>query len=83
MVTMVYSQPEAAPVAEARPIRFAEKTLIQIGRDPSNDVVLDTPTVSRFHAQIERVGQRYRLRDLRSANGTFVNDQRVDEKESG
>jgi ABC transport system ATP-binding/permease protein len=81
MVTMVYSQPETAPVAEARPIRFAEKNLIQIGRDPSNDVVLDTPTVSRFHAQIERVGQRYRLRDLRSANGTFVNDQRLDEKE--
>jgi pSer/pThr/pTyr-binding forkhead associated (FHA) protein len=27
------------------------------------------------------VGQRYRLQDLRSANGTFVNDQRIDEKE--
>jgi ABC transport system ATP-binding/permease protein len=81
MVTMVYSQPDAPQAAEARPIRFAEKTVIQIGRDPSNDVVLDTPTVSRFHAQIERVGQRYRLQDLRSANGTFVNDQRLDEKE--
>jgi ABC transport system ATP-binding/permease protein len=81
MVTLVYNQPEHAQASQARPIRFAEKSLIQIGRDPGNDVVLDTPTVSRFHAQIERVGQRYRLRDLRSANGTFVNDQRVDEKE--
>ena len=81
MVTMVYNQPWQAQTAQAQPIRFGEKTAIQIGRDLSCDVVLDTPTVSRFHAQIERVGQRYRLRDLRSANGTFVNDQRVDEKE--
>ncbi|MBI4927108.1 MAG: FHA domain-containing protein, partial [Anaerolineae bacterium] len=81
MVTMIYNQPVAAPAGEMRPIRFGEKTLIQIGRDPGNDVVLESPTVSRFHAQIERVGHRYRLVDLRSANGTFVNDRRVDEKE--
>ncbi len=81
MVTMVYNQPAAAPSGEMRPIRFGEKNLIQIGRDPGNDVVLESPTVSRFHAQIERVGHRYRLIDLRSANGTFVNDRRIDEKE--
>lgn len=81
MVTLVYSQPMLALSMEMRPIRFGEKTLITIGRDPSNDVVLDSPTVSRFHAQIERVGHRYRLVDLRSANGTFVNDRRIDEKE--
>jgi pSer/pThr/pTyr-binding forkhead associated (FHA) protein len=81
MVTLVYGQPMQALSLEMRPIRFGEKTLISIGRDPSNDVVLDSPTVSRFHAQIERVGHRYRLIDLRSANGTFVNDRRIDEKE--
>jgi ABC transport system ATP-binding/permease protein len=82
MVTLVYSQPWQAQTLQAQPIRFGDKSTIQIGRDPSCDVVLDTPTVSRFHAQIEQVGKRYRLRDLRSANGTFVNDQRVDEKET-
>jgi ABC transport system ATP-binding/permease protein len=81
MVTLVYQQPQQAQAAQAQPIRFGEKTILQIGRDPGCDVVLDSPTVSRFHAQIERVGQRYRLQDLRSANGTFVNDQRIDEKE--
>ena len=45
---------------------------------PNNDVVLDSPVVSRYHAQIERVGQRYRVRDLRSSNGTFVNDERIE-----
>jgi ABC-type multidrug transport system ATPase subunit len=52
--------------------------VISIGRDKENDITLDAPTVSRFHAQVERVGQRYRIRDLRSSNGTYVNDVAVD-----
>ena len=54
-----------------------EKTLLQIGRDPSNDAVLDSPAVSRFHAQIRRIGQRYHVRDLRSTSGVFVNNLRI------
>ena len=75
MVSLTYMDPMQAAGSEAKPIYFAEKAAIQIGRDASNDVVLDSPTVSHFHAQIEKVGQRHRLRDLRSTNGTFVNDQ--------
>ncbi|MFL7891982.1 MAG: FHA domain-containing protein [Anaerolineales bacterium] len=78
MVTMSYIDPFHAVETQATPIRFSETNLIQIGRDASNDVVLDSPTVSRYHAQIERVGQRHRLIDLRSTNGTFVNDTRVE-----
>ena len=79
MVTMTYFSPSEAPAAEAAiTIDFAQQTILSIGRDPSNDVVLDAPTVSRFHAQVERVGQRYRVRDLRSSNGTFVNGERID-----
>ncbi len=79
MVTMTYLDPSQASVSAPNAIRFGEKTLVQIGRDASNDVVLDSATVSRYHAQIERVGQRHRLRDLHSGNGTFVNDVRVEE----
>ncbi len=39
---------------------------------------MNSPLVSRFHASVERVGQRYRVTDLNSANGTFVNDQRLE-----
>jgi ABC-type multidrug transport system ATPase subunit/pSer/pThr/pTyr-binding forkhead associated (FHA) protein len=78
MVTMTYLSPaEALPGAEAQAIEFGEKTTITIGRDSTNDVVLDIPIVSRYHAQVERVGQRYRVRDLRSSNGTFVNGERT------
>jgi len=78
MVTMTYSAPGEAAEGIQQDIVFGEKTLIQIGRDPGNDVVLASPNVSRFHAQVERVGQRYRVVDLRSSNGTFVNGERVE-----
>ncbi len=78
MVTLTYNAPAEATQGIQRDIVFGDKTLIQIGRDPSNQVVLNAPNVSRFHAQVERVGQRYRVVDLRSSNGTFVNGERID-----
>ncbi len=80
MVTLTYESPAEAVIQEPQEIVFGNKTLIQIGRDPSNDVVLSSPTASRFHAQVEKVGQRYRVRDLRSSNGTFVNDELIEKE---
>lgn len=77
MVTMTYIVPGEA-AANVQPVKFGEKNLLQIGRDRTNDIVLDVSQVSRFHAQIERVGKRYRVRDLRSTNGTFVNGQEIE-----
>jgi ABC-type multidrug transport system ATPase subunit len=77
MVTMTYNSPSEAIAQEAIEISFEEKALISIGRDPANDIVLDQPQVSRNHAEIERVGQRFRLIDLNSSNGTFVNDEQI------
>lgn len=76
MVTMEYRSPSEAS-REFHTIRFEDKEVLTFGRDPSNDVCLNVPTVSRFHSQIERVGQRYRVQDLQSSNGTFVNDERI------
>ena len=79
MITMHYLSPaEAAVGADIQTVEFGEKTQLTIGRDPVNDVILEFPGVSRFHAEVQRIGQRYRLRDLRSYNGTFVNSERVD-----
>jgi ABC-type multidrug transport system ATPase subunit len=80
MVTMAYISPAEAIAPEAMEITFDEKSLITIGRDPANDIVLDMPQVSRNHAEIERVGQRFRLIDLNSSNGTFVNDEQIVEE---
>jgi ABC-type multidrug transport system ATPase subunit/pSer/pThr/pTyr-binding forkhead associated (FHA) protein len=79
MVSMSYQSPsEAAQASESLPILFGDKDKLSFGRDPANDVQLNVPTVSRYHAQVERIGRRYRLTDLKSANGTFVNDERIE-----
>lgn len=79
IVTMFYQWTAGAAMqAQQRQIEFGENNQVQIGRDSSNEVVLDSPLVSRFHAVVERVGQRYRVRDLNSTNGTYINDQLLD-----
>jgi ABC-type multidrug transport system ATPase subunit/pSer/pThr/pTyr-binding forkhead associated (FHA) protein len=78
MVSMTYESPLHAAAKVPFAIKFAEKEKITFGRDPGNDVVLDKPNVSRFHAQVTRVGKRYYVTDMRSSNGTFVNDKRVE-----
>ncbi|MCC6191128.1 MAG: FHA domain-containing protein [Anaerolineales bacterium] len=78
MVTLRYSAPDSARQTAIVAVKFGERSLLTLGRDPSNDIRLDTPQISRYHAQIERVGSRMRVRDLRSSNGTMVNGQRIE-----
>jgi ABC transport system ATP-binding/permease protein len=58
-------------------IKFTENRLMKIGRHKDNDIVIPAPTVSQYHAEVEKIGKRYRLRDLRSSNGTFVNGKSI------
>lgn len=51
---------------------------IAIGREPGNDVVLDSSLVSRRHAVIVAENAGVMLYDLDSTNGTWTNGQRVD-----
>ena len=52
-------------------------TTVRIGRAPENDIVVSDPTASREHAEIRNVAGGYRIVDLDSSHGTFVNGQRV------
>lgn len=56
-----------------------EGSVITIGRDSSNTVQLHDSGVSRHHAEIRRVENRFRLVDLNSSNGTLVNGKRIQE----
>ncbi len=49
------------------------KQIINIGRDPSNDIVIDRPTVSAFHAQIVREGNQLVLVHPHPARGRTLN----------
>jgi FHA domain/GYF domain 2 len=50
---------------------------LRVGREPDNSLTLDDNTVSRYHAVIEPAGQGFRVKDLGSSNGTFVNGRRI------
>src|ERR1700674_1710260 len=49
----------------------------RIGRGEPNNVRLIDPSVSRDHALIRRADGSYLISALGSANGTFVNDERI------
>jgi len=48
-----------------------------IGRDPSADIPIDSPILSRRHALVRRVGDQTLILDTESANGVFVNGVKV------
>ena len=45
---------------------------------PECDVFLDDVTVSRRHAELQRAGETFTIRDLGSLNGTYVNRHRIE-----
>ena len=55
-----------------------DKNEITVGRDPYNDIYVDNPGVSRSHFKLDRgdTGE-WRVTDLGSANGTYLNDRPV------
>lgn len=53
---------------------------LSLGRDPLNDMIIDHPSSSRFHAQIQKLKGDYVLEDLNSTNGTFVNGKPLSER---
>jgi pSer/pThr/pTyr-binding forkhead associated (FHA) protein len=57
---------------------LTERALV-IGRDPSCDLFFADQKLSRRHARVEPGARGVRLTDLGSRNGSWVNDQRVDE----
>lgn len=61
-------------------IFLLEAPTTTIGREARNALPLLDPGVSRFHAELIRLGKDYLLRDLGSANGSFVNGVRVSEQ---
>jgi predicted component of type VI protein secretion system len=66
--------------AETGPIsRELTGDVITIGSAPDNTIVLDHASVSPRHAQLQRSGDIYRLKDLNSTDGTRVNSETITE----
>ncbi|HWS98733.1 MAG TPA: sigma 54-interacting transcriptional regulator [Pyrinomonadaceae bacterium] len=70
--------------AIAGPLKGTNFTLTEdetsIGRESANRICLSDPSVSRRHCTIRREGDLFKVTDLESLNGTFVNDVPVKER---
>jgi ABC-type multidrug transport system ATPase subunit/pSer/pThr/pTyr-binding forkhead associated (FHA) protein len=53
------------------------RPVTRMGRDPQNEVRLEHPTVSLFHAEIQQHGDIFEIVDKGSGNGTYVNGIRL------
>ncbi len=62
---------------------FEFEGTVVLGRDLTCGVALQDPCCSRRHALIERLEDRYRIRDLDSRNGLTVNGEKTDESTLG
>lgn len=65
------------PAAGAR--FLLDTDLTTVGRHPDSHIFLDDITVSRRHAEFRRDGAAFRVRDVGSLNGTYVNRERIDD----
>src|SRR5688500_7437516 len=68
------------PTSSARREIPLARTLLSIGRDPSNDIVLPDAMVSRRRASVEYRDSQHYLRACASSHGSLVNGDRVSEQ---
>ena len=54
---------------------FINKSKFTIGRNPKSDIFLDDITVSRKHAILKKTGEDFKLKDLGSLNGSYLNGE--------
>jgi pSer/pThr/pTyr-binding forkhead associated (FHA) protein len=57
------------------------RDIVMIGRAPSNQIVIDHPTLSAQHAVLLKTGASYSLKDLDSTNGIQIKDILVTDAE--
>ena len=79
--TQTFSKNEFQEITSDSSERIQLTTRTKIGRDLTNDWVVNSVSVSRWHAEIIRnTSLEYELIDLKSFNGTFVNGEIINRR---
>ena len=65
--------------ADAGTKHFLTQSVVSVGRHPESDIFLDDITVSRRHAEFIIDDGTYKVKDVGSLNGTYVNRERIEE----
>lgn len=71
--------PKLTLVLDRKPVQVydLDQAVVRIGRGEGMDIVIDNVSVSRRQAELRQEGGIWKVRDLGSANGTFVNGTRL------
>jgi len=69
--------PEKAYLVVNAQVFHLDKNVIRIGRNFGNDLVLNDPAISRYHAEIRYEDSQFILNDLNSSGGTFLNNKKI------
>ena len=70
-------QAAAGPLTDST--YFLTDAEVRIGRDPSNSLAISDLSLSRRHCLLSREQDNYKICDLDSRNGTFVNGSAISE----
>lgn len=66
----------SVPGKKPQPYRFPlDRECTTLGRSPDNDIVIDDPSISSFHAEMQRAKGRVILRDMGSTNGIKLGEE--------
>lgn len=58
-----------------------DRDAITIGRNESNEIQVDNLSVSKQHAKISKQDDKYVIEDLKSTNGTYLNEKIISRAE--
>jgi pSer/pThr/pTyr-binding forkhead associated (FHA) protein len=61
--------------------RLPAGTTRTLGRAQNADFIIEAPLVSRLHCRVDAADEVLLVTDLASTNGTFVNGERIGERE--
>ena len=71
--------PQLTLVLGRKPVQVynLDQNRVRIGREAGVDIIIDNPGVSRLHAELRKEGDGWTVTDMGSANGTFLNGQKI------
>ncbi|HEX2696817.1 MAG TPA: FHA domain-containing protein, partial [Anaerolineales bacterium] len=70
---------DAYLIEENDKVFLLNQPVVNIGRRLENNLVIDDPRISRYHAQMRVINGRFVIFDLNSTGGTYVNGKRVEQ----
>ncbi|MBN1666200.1 MAG: FHA domain-containing protein [Anaerolineales bacterium] len=79
MTEEALSAPQAFIIVDGKRVIPLDQPVTNLGRKAENHIVIADEHVSRYHAQIRRIRNRYLLMDLQSTVGTSVNGKKIDQ----